>query len=56
MILRAIIMAALLLLAPTLAGAQSWPTRSITLVVPFAAGGGRTTVQITAMQNKRDNA
>jgi tripartite-type tricarboxylate transporter receptor subunit TctC len=32
--------AALTLLAPALAGAQSWPTRSITLVVPFAAGGG----------------
>lgn len=40
MILRAIIMATLLLLAPTLASAQNWPTRSITLVVPFAAGGG----------------
>lgn len=44
MIIRAITMAALLLLAPALAptwaSAQSWPTRSITLVVPFAAGGG----------------
>src|SRR5688572_10282059 len=40
LILRAIITAALTLLAPALAGAQSWPTRSITLVVPFAAGGG----------------
>jgi tripartite-type tricarboxylate transporter receptor subunit TctC len=40
LILRAIIVAALTLLAPTLARAQSWPTRSITLVVPFAAGGG----------------
>src|SRR5262245_42022064 len=27
-------------LAPSLAGAQSWPSRTITLVVPFAAGGG----------------
>ena len=26
--------------APFAAAAQSWPTRSITLVVPFAAGGG----------------
>ncbi len=26
--------------APTPAAAQSWPTRTITLVVPFAAGGG----------------
>ena len=40
MLLRAIMTAALTLLAPTLASAQSWPTRSITLVVPFAAGGG----------------
>jgi tripartite-type tricarboxylate transporter receptor subunit TctC len=31
--------AALIALAGT-AGAQSWPTRPITLVVPFAAGGG----------------
>jgi tripartite-type tricarboxylate transporter receptor subunit TctC len=38
--IRAIIMAALLLLAPLVANAQGWPTRSITLVVPFAAGGG----------------
>lgn len=29
-----------LLLAPAIAAAQSWPTRTITLVVPFAAGGG----------------
>jgi tripartite-type tricarboxylate transporter receptor subunit TctC len=27
------------LLAPTLASAQSWPSRPITLIVPFAAGG-----------------
>src|SRR5262245_42478708 len=27
-------------LAPGLAAAQSWPSRTITLVVPFAAGGG----------------
>ena len=27
-------------LAPLSATAQSWPSRSITLVVPFAAGGG----------------
>ena len=40
MILRAVTMAALLLLAPVAATAQGWPTRSITLVVPFAAGGG----------------
>src|SRR5262245_40995999 len=39
LIIRAIIMAALLL-APNWASAQGWPTRSITLVVPFAAGGG----------------
>src|SRR5262245_41527465 len=31
---------AALLLAPSWASAQGWPTRSITLVVPFAAGGG----------------
>jgi len=40
LLLRAIMTAALTLLAPTLASAQSWPARSITLVVPFAAGGG----------------
>jgi len=28
------------LLAPTFAAAQAWPTRPVTLVVPFAAGGG----------------
>src|SRR5262245_66355369 len=27
-------------LAPLTASAQSWPSRTITLVVPFAAGGG----------------
>lgn len=32
-------MAALLLVAPTFARAQDWPTRPVTLVVPFAAGG-----------------
>jgi tripartite-type tricarboxylate transporter receptor subunit TctC len=25
---------------PALAGAQAWPTRAVTMVVPFAAGGG----------------
>ena len=29
-----------LLAAPALAQAQAWPSRTITLVVPFAAGGG----------------
>jgi tripartite-type tricarboxylate transporter receptor subunit TctC len=38
--LRAILLAASTLLVPTFACAQAWPTRSITLVVPFAAGGG----------------
>lgn len=32
--------AALLLLAPTQASAQSWPSHTVTIVVPFAAGGG----------------
>lgn len=30
----------LMLLAPALAGAQSWPTRPIKLICPFPAGGG----------------
>jgi tripartite-type tricarboxylate transporter receptor subunit TctC len=36
---RSVWAAALLLLFPSLAPAQSYPSRSITLIVPFAAGG-----------------
>jgi tripartite-type tricarboxylate transporter receptor subunit TctC len=36
----AIALAIAAVFAPSLAGAQTWPARSITLVVPFAAGGG----------------
>src|SRR5262245_61454785 len=32
--------AAVIALAPGTASAQDWPTRPITLVIPFAAGGG----------------
>ncbi|MGL4441497.1 MAG: Bug family tripartite tricarboxylate transporter substrate binding protein [Bosea sp. (in: a-proteobacteria)] len=32
--------AAVALLAPTLATAQTWPQRPVTFIVPFAAGGG----------------
>jgi len=39
MISRAAIAVVALLLAATFAQAQEWPTRPITLVVPFAAGG-----------------
>ena len=28
-----------LLLAPLIASAQDWPTRAVTMVVPYAAGG-----------------
>jgi tripartite-type tricarboxylate transporter receptor subunit TctC len=38
--LRTAIVAAVAALAAAPAAAQTWPTRSITLVVPFAAGGG----------------
>ncbi len=31
---------ALVLLAPSLASAQTWPTKPVTLVAPFQAGGG----------------
>jgi tripartite-type tricarboxylate transporter receptor subunit TctC len=37
---RTILVAAFALFVPTAATAQGWPTRSITMVVPFAAGGG----------------
>src|SRR6185436_768927 len=37
---RTIVIAAIAALAATQASAQSWPSRAITLVVPFAAGGG----------------
>jgi tripartite-type tricarboxylate transporter receptor subunit TctC len=36
---RSIVLALVLALVPSIAAAQSWPTRPITLVVPFAAGG-----------------
>jgi tripartite-type tricarboxylate transporter receptor subunit TctC len=36
---RSTLAAALLLLLPSIAAAQSYPSRSITLIVPFAAGG-----------------
>jgi tripartite-type tricarboxylate transporter receptor subunit TctC len=36
---RSVWAAALLLLLPSIAAAQSYPSRSITLIVPFAAGG-----------------
>jgi tripartite-type tricarboxylate transporter receptor subunit TctC len=36
---RAILTSLACILAPTLASAQGWPTRPITLIVPFAAGG-----------------
>jgi tripartite-type tricarboxylate transporter receptor subunit TctC len=38
MVLAAAIVSALVV--PSSVGAQAWPTRTITLVVPFAAGGG----------------
>jgi hypothetical protein len=38
-VLRTLASIAALLLAAASAGAQPWPTRSMTLVVPFAAGG-----------------
>ena len=40
MTFRAVMLAAAALLAGAPAFAQTWPTRTITLVVPFAAGGG----------------
>jgi tripartite-type tricarboxylate transporter receptor subunit TctC len=38
--MHALARALLALAAPSLATAQTWPSRTITLVVPFAAGGG----------------
>ena len=37
--LRNVLLACLLLLSPTLAGAQSWPTKPVHVVVSFGAGG-----------------
>src|SRR5271154_1656834 len=37
---RLLIIAAILIALGGPAGAQDWPTRPITLIVPFAAGGG----------------
>ena len=37
---RVIVILGLVMLAPTLAGAQSWPQKSIKMIVPFPAGGG----------------
>ena len=39
-ILAVVALAGAALLAPLAATAQSWPARTVTLVVPFAAGGG----------------
>src|SRR5262245_42399446 len=44
MIRAAIWFAAALLLANPLARAQSWPSRAITLIIPFAAGGSNDVV------------
>jgi tripartite-type tricarboxylate transporter receptor subunit TctC len=41
---RRAIFAAIAALLPSLAHAQSWPTRPVTMVVPFAAGGPMDTV------------
>src|SRR5215470_6481401 len=40
MMLAAAVASTLLGAATTIAAAQSWPTRPVTMVVPFAAGGG----------------
>jgi len=41
---RAAIATSALLAAPTIVRAQSWPTRPVTIIVPWAAGGGADTV------------
>jgi tripartite-type tricarboxylate transporter receptor subunit TctC len=42
--MRALLLAIMLVLAPATAGAQSYPDRTITIVVPFSAGGPTDTV------------
>src|SRR5262245_11849475 len=42
--MRAILLAILFALAPSLVQAQTYPDRTITMVVPFAAGGPTDTV------------
>ena len=41
---RLILLGLIATLAPTSAHTQSWPTRPVTMVVPFAAGGPMDTV------------
>ncbi|HYM98906.1 MAG TPA: tripartite tricarboxylate transporter substrate binding protein BugD, partial [Aestuariivirgaceae bacterium] len=42
--MRAILFAILLALAPSMAQAQTYPDRTMTVVVPFSAGGPTDTV------------
>jgi tripartite-type tricarboxylate transporter receptor subunit TctC len=42
--MRALLFAILLALAPSMADAQTYPDRTITMVVPFSAGGTNDTV------------
>ena len=42
--MRVVLTAALLLLLPSFAAAQSYPSGTVKIVVPYAAGGGTDTI------------